>query len=349
MFLPTRPVSSSAFEPVPAEAAYWLAGALCCWFLAVAPSGAEDATAGSRWQQGETAGASLPGSGRRPPRKATTTMNMDGTACTVPIFGVTYMGVRVTHVGRSGLAELAGIKPGDVLLSLNTYSVRNAIHADRLLNQMPSGNLEIVFARPCQEPAATGKQGVAKCYKLIESRIDYVNPYKEFSRVLLVSPAGRHESPARLEARAMELINLDRSSHGEGRARLLPLRPSPVLTSLARETAAELVKRGPSGQASHGVESASQRLKQAGFQGEVGENILTGVLTVEEAQEEFMSEPADDLTSHRANILNPDFRYVGVGIALRPDHTLVVVQVFTREKPEPTNQSVEPGGDGKRL
>ncbi|HEY9869213.1 MAG TPA: CAP domain-containing protein, partial [Candidatus Obscuribacterales bacterium] len=247
------------------------------------------------------------------------------------------------------LAELAGIQPGDVLLSLNTYTVRNAIHADRVLNQIPSGNLEIVFARPCQEPAATRKQGEAQCYKLIENRIDYLNPYKEFSRVLLVSPAARQESPARLEARALELINLDRSAHGEGRARLVPLRLNPVLSSLARETAAELVKRGLAGHASHEVQSVSQRLKQAGFQGEVGENILTGVLTVEEAEEEFMSEPADDPTSHRANILNPDFRYAGVGIALRPDHTLVVVQVFTREKPEPANETAQPGGDGKRL
>jgi uncharacterized protein YkwD len=86
----------------------------------------------------------------------------------------------------------------------------------------------------------------------------------------------------------------------------------------------------------------SRRLQQGGFEGKVGANILTGVLTVEEAQEKFMSEPADDPSNHRANILNPDFRYAGVGVAVRPDNTLVVVQVFTREKPERTNEPVQP-------
>lgn len=315
--------------------------ALCCLLLSAAPSAGQDSTGGAGHED-QAAGTPAPGLRRRPPQKATTTMNMDGTADTVTIFGVTYVGVRVTHVGRGGLAELAGVQPGDVLLSLNTYTVRNATHADRVLNQIPSGNLEIVFARPCQEPGATPSQDGAKCYKLIETRIDYLNPYREFSRVLLISPAARHQSPARLEARMMELINLDRSAHAERRTRLVPLRLNQVLSSLARDKAAELVTKGLSGRGSPELQTLSRRLQQGGFEGKVGANILTGVLTVDEAQEKFMSEPADDPSNHRANILNPDFRYAGVGVAVRPDNTLVVVQVFTREKPERTNEPVQP-------
>ena len=64
------------------------------------------------------------------------------------------------------------------------------------------------------------------------------------------------------------------------------------------------------------------------------ENIAAGMLSPEEAQTTFMSEPADDPSNHRGNIVNPAWRYAGVGMARTKAGTLVIVQTFSNSVPD---------------
>lgn len=68
--------------------------------------------------------------------------------------------------------------------------------------------------------------------------------------------------------------------------------------------------------------SPTDRARDQGYQGGVGENIAYGYRTAEEVMTGWMNSEG-----HRANILNCDYRYLGIGIADR-NGTLYWVQNF---------------------
>lgn len=102
------------------------------------------------------------------PRRLSTTLNIDGERAQLNILGSRYQGVRLTHVGPKGVAKTAGLAPGDILLSLNSHTVASADLADQILNQLPSGDLNVVFAR-----------NLKGNFQMMETRIRYINPYRE--------------------------------------------------------------------------------------------------------------------------------------------------------------------------
>lgn len=114
------------------------------------------------------------------------------------------------------------------------------------------------------------------------------------------------------EARLLASVNHARSSHG-----LAPLRESAGLTRYARGHARLMAQRG-------------MLFHTASFTAlccwsVVGENIANNG-TVRRVHVSLMSSPP-----HRANLLNPAFRQVGIGI-VRYGGTLWVTQVFRRPR-----------------
>jgi uncharacterized protein YkwD len=116
------------------------------------------------------------------------------------------------------------------------------------------------------------------------------------------------------EARVVELLNAERSAAG-----LAPLAVHGGAVTVARSWAAELARRG---QLVHNPDLAGQVSRYVtGAWVRIGENVGSAG-DVDSLHRAFMASPG-----HRANFLNGEYDYVGVGL-VRPGATIWVSIVF---------------------
>jgi uncharacterized protein YkwD len=138
------------------------------------------------------------------------------------------------------------------------------------------------------------------------------------------------EEAAQLEQRMWELINQEREdpSHlteTHGRAR--PLKWDEKLAEVARAHSRDMVEHGYVSHLSPDGSFSALRVSQAGIAYLcAGENIAK-FRDVIRAQAAFMNEPPFG-HNHRANILDPDFTHVGIGIVRGPDGMFYITQEF---------------------
>ena len=124
---------------------------------------------------------------------------------------------------------------------------------------------------------------------------------------LPVVAGGMPDDAAAQTARVLELTNAERT-----RAGLAPLSLSPQLSQAAQRYSEVLATDTCFAHTCGPVPDMTQRDAQAGYTGwtAVGENIAAGYPSPEEVVAGWMASPG-----HRANILNPDYRELGVGLA----------------------------------
>jgi uncharacterized protein YkwD len=138
------------------------------------------------------------------------------------------------------------------------------------------------------------------------------------------------EETAQLEQRMWELINQEREdpSHlTETRGRARPLKWDEKLAGVARAHSRDMVERGYVSHFSPDGSFPALRVSQAGIAYLcAGENIAK-FRDVIRAQAAFMNEPPLG-HNHRANILDPDFTHVGIGIVRGPDGMFYITQEF---------------------
>ncbi|GLZ78102.1 hypothetical protein Afil01_29090 [Actinorhabdospora filicis] len=123
---------------------------------------------------------------------------------------------------------------------------------------------------------------------------------------------------AELAAKVAELTNAERAKNGCD-----PLRVNAKATKAAQYHANDMAERDYFAHDSPEGRSAGDRLDAAGYAWRGwGENIFKGPRTAEDAVRGWMDSPG-----HRANILNCDFKEIGVGVTLS-DNGPFWVQVF---------------------
>ncbi|MBI4532413.1 MAG: hypothetical protein HY711_00580 [Candidatus Melainabacteria bacterium] len=259
---------------------------------------------------------------------------LSGIAETVMMFGINYRGVRIQRLANSELAESSGLEAGDILLSINGRAVLSPDDIDKILTSTASGDIELSFARKVNDT-----------YKLIDNKVRFLNPNKNNLKAVEILPVGSSQSTNEQAARIVELINIERAQTS-GRKTLAPLELNATLSKVATEHAEDMVKRHYFSHVNLEGQGPQERLHKAGVGSPLAENILSGALTPEEAHDELMNEPADDPYNHRGNILNHEFRFVGIGIARNPNQTLVVVETFAKAVP---HTKVSPQGRGQTL
>jgi uncharacterized protein YkwD len=116
--------------------------------------------------------------------------------------------------------------------------------------------------------------------------------------------AAARPAHASLNTTVLAQLNGERSAHG-----LSPLRPSPRLAAAARAHSSEMVAAGYFSHNSFDGSVFWKRIRRYFGAGAVGENLLWAEPTVgaRRAVEMWMASP-----EHRANILDPDWRLIGV-------------------------------------
>lgn len=118
------------------------------------------------------------------------------------------------------------------------------------------------------------------------------------------SPAPKQSSEEKRIGRVVQLTNEIRVQHG-----LAPLQVHPALSRSAQWMAQDMVQHNYLRHTDTLGRSIDPRLPEFGYSDyrEIGENIAGGQLTPEEVVADWMRSPG-----HRANLLNPNFREIGV-------------------------------------
>lgn len=120
--------------------------------------------------------------------------------------------------------------------------------------------------------------------------------------VFTLAPAAQARSLSRSEASLLRAVNAARSAYG-----LQPLRVDPALGRAARAHSRDMLARRYFG---HGA--FSTRLTAAGVRGIAGENLAWGRgIGAPGIVQMWLASP-----SHRANLLRPGFRRIGVATAV---------------------------------
>jgi uncharacterized protein YkwD/uncharacterized membrane protein required for colicin V production len=129
--------------------------------------------------------------------------------------------------------------------------------------------------------------------------------------------AGRVD--AAKEAAMLELLNHERTTRGLG-----PLALNPDARSVARAYSSDMLRRGFFSHVNPEGQTPFDRMRDAGLHfGSAGENLALAP-TLQQAHDGLMKSPG-----HRANILNRDFRTVGIGVVDGGQYGLMVTQDFT--------------------
>ena len=106
-----------------------------------------------------------------------------------------------------------------------------------------------------------------------------------------------------VEQRVLELINAERAKAG-----LAPVSYNGILDSAAEKHASHMSRVGRMAHDSIGDGDPGQRARAEGWRRAWGENVATGQTSPEQVVREWMNSP-----THRRNIMDPDFRSMGVG------------------------------------
>jgi uncharacterized protein YkwD len=150
----------------------------------------------------------------------------------------------------------------------------------------------------------------------------------------LASPAASGAAnPVDAEARMLALLNVARRE-----SRLPELAGDAELRAVARAHTQDMIAGGFFGHVSPTTGRVDSRLQRAGVRVALsGENVAQSD-TAEAAHLSLMNSPA-----HRANMLDPKFTHVGIGVAARPTESrdLVATLVFVR-RPRPPSSPVTP-------
>ena len=121
------------------------------------------------------------------------------------------------------------------------------------------------------------------------------------------------------ESKAVELLNADRAANG-----LSPVRVNLKLTGLARDYAQDMINRNFFSHYNPEGKSPFDRMRAYGIPfGYAGENLAINS-SVSAAEQAFMTS-----SGHRANILNPKYTQVGIGVRYNSRGSVYVVQEFT--------------------
>lgn len=161
---------------------------------------------------------------------------------------------------------------------------------------------------------------IAVRYQIGVSEIISANP--QIKNPSLIYPGQKLTVPniddvKKLENEVIRLVNVERTKRG-----LAPLTANWELSRVARYKSMDMKNKGYFSHTSPTYGSPFQMMQHFGIvYRTAGENIAMGQRTPQEVMNAWMNSPG-----HRANILKPDYKEIGVGVA--KDGTIYWTQMF---------------------
>jgi uncharacterized protein YkwD/uncharacterized membrane protein required for colicin V production len=225
--------------------------------------------------------------------------------------------IQPVRFADSGLGALPGAVYGllfGVMLTLALGFVSLGDSFDRAL-------AESDLATQLRSGATSATTGLARQTGMDLADFTYVVvPETDASYRIAPSNAAELTVEEGYEAELVELVNQERADRG-----ISVLAFDPDLVPVARDHSREMHELGYFSHTSPNTGTLADRLNGAGVAYiQAGEN-LAYAPTVSVAHRGLMQSEG-----HRANILEPSFQRIGIGVIRAPDGTLMVTQVFAR-------------------
>jgi uncharacterized protein YkwD len=129
-----------------------------------------------------------------------------------------------------------------------------------------------------------------------------------------------------------QLINQDRTAAAcieETKGRARPLHWDDRLAAAARAHSQEMANSGYFGHQGSDGSLPDMRITRMGVHWRASAENIARYPDIAEAEAAFMNEPKFQ-PNHRANILNPDYTHVGVGVVKGPDGMFYITQEFAQ-------------------
>ncbi len=221
----------------------------------------------------------------------------------------------MSYVRTDGRAGKSGFRHGDIIVQVNGIEIADTERLKYVLKKLEGGILQIDILRD------NGTRYEAKRIPLLSTD----------QRVATTSGANREAqrfSVQLMEALLYKYIERDRAANGFN----TPLKQSIKLSAMARAYADDMARRSFTGHVDPEGKGPAERAKRAGLSPKtyIAENCAYPWHLPSE--EEMVAQGERDLiesNEHKVNILNPKNVSVGVGIAIRRDGGLYVVQEFS--------------------
>lgn len=251
-----------------------------------------------------------------------------GVPACATIGGERYRGVYISYIFDAARAHNAHLKVGDVLLNINGRVVETPGDADRILSSEEGNNARLHIARQRGNYLEVGASNMA-----IPEEASLSTRSNTLSGAGGTSTGTPTYSINELEDFMFQLVNNDRAMNGG----VPPLRRSSVLDKLARKHAEDMAKRHFFGHVNPDGKNPYDRLVAAGVQAQIAENVAWSQgkpdrrTEVKSCEEDMMGEDPHDPHNHRANILHPQRKCIGIGVAVDGRGKLFAVQEFSND------------------
>lgn len=195
----------------------------------------------------------------------------------------------------NGFRPFDSLTRAELCTLLNRFDDRTADAA--LLNE---------FISEMSEDNNTGAQDYDKDYS-------YQEPIEENTNT------GAADSTGEFESRVLELVNEERAKEG-----VAPLKRDANLAKAAQLHSEDMAANSYMSHTSLDGRSPWDRMAAAGASfGTKGENVAAGQRTPEEVMNSWMNSQG-----HRENILNPDYKYIGIGVGYGGSYGIYWTQCF---------------------
>lgn len=224
-------------------------------------------------------------------------------------------GIRRSRVNRA-LGVIPGIARGLIIVTLLLAAVTTLplpIVSDRTLERSYA-------ARPLLRSAVVVTGYATDIFgQAVQEALGFLTIHPESGEVVhLPFAVADPEIDPRAEREMLELVNRERISRG-----LKPLRMDPTIREVARKHSVDMFRRGYFAHNTPERRTPFDRMKSGGVRfAAAGEN-LAFARSVEIAHTGLMRSPG-----HRANILRPQFRRVGIGAASSRRYGMMFTQNF---------------------
>jgi uncharacterized YkwD family protein len=214
---------------------------------------------------------------------------------------------------RSGCSNNAGVIQS--LNKNNTYDVLSQV-ADWYAVKLPDNSIGFISKGQCKPVVVESKKSPPSAANTSSSPQTAASP----------GTANTNANSRTLTASEQQMINLVNQSRAQ--SNLAPLQVDMEVTSVARIKAQDMIDNHYFSHSSPKYGSPFDMMKSFGINYvAAGENIA-GNQSVTDAETALMNSPG-----HRANILNPDFTHIGIGIKSGGPYGNMISQMFV-SKPQ---------------
>ncbi len=252
------------------------------------------------------------------------------------IDGQKVRGIFALKVEAEGQAYAAGVRKGDVFLSLNGRVAESPVVAARDLLELSGMNIDVTYARRSGDRLVV-KEGKVYVNAVAADPLRFSTPGSDSQATYgKVRSKPKEYTKQELAEYMLQLVNNDRSANSN----LPRLMQSAQLTTMAEKYAEDMVKRDFFGHKDPEGLGMVERAATFGITGHIAENLscVKGHEDlrdqIKKCQEMMMNEPTDNPFNHRGNLLDKEQKSIGIGIARLPTGGVIAVQEFSHDELE---------------